>query len=48
MTLRLYARGKGLPLDGVLVRVGHSRQRNAETVDLFTRRLHIESALTGE
>lgn len=48
MTLRLYARGKGLPLDRVSVRVGHSRRRDAEPADLFTRRLRIEGALTGE
>ncbi|MDF0544671.1 bifunctional alpha/beta hydrolase/OsmC family protein [Sphingobium sp. H39-3-25] len=48
MTLRLYARGKQLPLDRVTVTVGYSRRRGAEPADLFTRRLHLEGALSDE
>lgn len=48
MTLRLYARGKQLPLDKVTVTVGHSRRRDTEPADLFTRRLHLEGALSEE
>ena len=48
MTLRLYARGKQLPLDKVTVTVGHSRRSDVEPADLFTRRLHLEGALSEE
>lgn len=48
MTLRLYARGKRLPLDKVSVTIGHSRRRDAEPADLFTRRLHLEGDLSEE
>lgn len=48
MTLRLYARGKKIPLDRVTVTVGHSRRRNTEPTDLFTRRLHLEGDLSDE
>lgn len=48
MTLRLYARGKGLPLDRVTVSVGHSRRAGQQPADLFTRRLQFEGALTEE
>lgn len=48
MTLRLYARGKQLPLDKVTVTVDHSRRRDAEPADLFTRRLHLEGDLSDE
>ncbi|MEA1015620.1 alpha/beta fold hydrolase [Sphingosinicella sp. LY1275] len=46
MTLRLYARGKQLPLDRVSVTVGHSRRRDAAPADLFTRRLQLHGDLT--
>ncbi len=46
MTLRLYARGKGLPLDRVSVAVGHSRRRDAAPADLFTRRLQLDGDLS--
>src|SRR5690606_9334645 len=46
MTLRLYARGKQLPLDKVTVTVGHSRRRDAAPADLFMRRLHLEGDLS--
>ena len=48
MTLRMYARGKQLPLDRVTVHTGHSRQRTGEPSDLFTRRLHLEGDLSDE
>lgn len=48
MTLRLYARGKQLPLERVTVTIGHSRRRDAEPSDLFTRRLLLEGGLTVE
>ncbi|WP_257551761.1 bifunctional alpha/beta hydrolase/OsmC family protein [Sphingopyxis sp. DBS4] len=48
MTLRLYARGKQLPLDRATVTVGHTRRRGTEPSDLFTRRLHLEGALSDE
>lgn len=48
MTLRLYARGKSLPLDRVTVEVGHSRRPGQKPADLFSRRLQLEGALTGE
>ena len=44
MTLRLYARGKGLELDRVTVKVGHSR--TAEGGDLFIRRVHLDGDLS--
>lgn len=48
MTLRMYARGKDLPLEKVSVTVGHARRKGAQPADLFTRRLHIEGDLTDE
>ena len=48
MTLRLYARGKQLPLDRVTVTIGHSRRRGGEPSDLFTRGLLLEGDLTAE
>lgn len=46
MTLRMYARGKQLPLDHVSVTVGHNRRRGVEPADLFTRRLALAGDLT--
>ena len=48
MTLRLYARGKQLPLERVTVTIGHSRRRATEPADLFTRRLLLEGDLSDE
>lgn len=48
MTLRLYARGKNLPLDRVTVSVGHSRRAGQQPADLFSRRLHLEGPLTED
>jgi len=48
MTLRMYARGKQLPLDRVTVTVGHGRRRETEPSDLFTRRLLLEGDLSAE
>lgn len=48
MTLRMYARGKQLPLERVTVTVGHSRRRGAAPSDLFTRRLLLTGDLSDE
>ena len=40
LTVRLYARGKNLPLDQVTVELGHRRRVGQQPADLFTRRLH--------
>lgn len=48
MTLRLYARHKGLPLDRVTVEVGHSRRADTQPPDLFVRRLRLEGDLSEE
>lgn len=48
MTLRMYARGKQLPLEHVSVTVGHSRRRGTEPADLFTRRLLLKGDLSDE
>ena len=48
MTVRLYARGKGVPLERVSVKVGHSRRSDLQPPDLFTRRLRLEGALSEE
>lgn len=48
MTVRLYARHKGLPLDSVAVEVGHSRRDGEQPTDLFTRRLHFQGELSEE
>lgn len=48
MTLRLYARGKGLPLDKVRVVVGHSRSKDAAPPDLFVRQVRLEGELSDE
>ncbi|MGY0799573.1 alpha/beta fold hydrolase [Lysobacter sp. A286] len=48
MTLRMYARGKQLPLDRVTVTVGHSRRGGTEPSDLFTRRLLLKGDLSDE
>ncbi|PWG02297.1 alpha/beta fold hydrolase [Sphingosinicella humi] len=48
MTLRLYARGKGLPLERVRVTVGHSKSKDAAPPDLFVRQVRLEGALTDD
>jgi putative redox protein len=48
MTVRLYARGKGIPFDRVSVEVGHSRRAGTEPSDLFVRRLRVEGELSDE
>lgn len=48
MTLRLYARGKQLPLDRVTVTIDHSRRQGSEPADLFNRRLSLEGDLSDE
>jgi uncharacterized OsmC-like protein/fermentation-respiration switch protein FrsA (DUF1100 family) len=47
MTLRLYARAKGLDLDRVKVAVGHRRQSDRQPSDVFAREIHLHGALTG-
>lgn len=48
MTVRLYARHKGLQLGRVSVEVGHSRRTGTEPSDLFVRRLCLEGELSDE
>jgi len=57
MTLALYARRKGWPLEGVTVRLSHSRIHAADCADCETkegkldqieRELELAGALTGE
>ncbi|MFC0679646.1 alpha/beta fold hydrolase [Lysobacter korlensis] len=48
MTLRLYARGKGLKLDKVSVRVGHRRRADGPPADVFVRRISLEGDLTPQ
>lgn len=48
MTVRLYARSKGLPLDRVTVEVGHSRRPDEQPADLFVRRLRLDGELSEE
>lgn len=48
MTLRLYARGKGLKLDPVKVSVGHSRRNDRQPADSFIRTIHLQGELTGQ
>ena len=46
MTLRLYARGKGIPLEKVRVTVGHSKNKGAAPPDLFVRKVRLQGSLT--
>lgn len=46
MTLRMYARGKDLPLKKVRVTVGHHRESEPEPLDVFTREIDLEGDLT--
>jgi uncharacterized OsmC-like protein/fermentation-respiration switch protein FrsA (DUF1100 family) len=48
MTLRLYARRKGLELDRIIVTVGHERQPGSGTDDIFIREIRLEGDLTDE
>lgn len=45
MTLRLYARGKGLPLNRVRVTVGHKRDKDAVPSDIFIREIRLSGPL---
>jgi len=45
MTLRLYADGKGLPVDRIRTAVGHIKRPGQQPADLFTRRIAIEGAI---
>src|SRR5690606_15634227 len=46
MTLRLYARGKALPLGRVRVTVGHHKDKTESPPDLFVRQIRLEGALS--
>jgi putative redox protein len=55
MTIRMYARRKGLPLDGISVDVSHNKVHaqdaatgNPSRIDEFTRVIHLKGDLTGE
>ncbi len=48
MTLRLYARRKGWPLQGVRVRVGHARDAKESPADGFVRTIEVEGELSVE
>lgn len=55
MTIRMYARRKGWPLDGISVDITHNKvhAQDAEVatnnrIDQFERRIRLEGALTGE
>lgn len=48
MTLRLYARGKDLPLGRVRVTVGHSKDKTESPPDLFVRRVRLDGSLSEE
>jgi putative redox protein len=48
MTLRLYARGKGIKLDRVTAQVGHERQAGSVPTDTFIREIALEGDLTAE
>ncbi|MBU3078928.1 bifunctional alpha/beta hydrolase/OsmC family protein [Sphingomonas quercus] len=45
MTLRLYADGKGWPVNRIQTAVGHVREAGVEPADLFTRRIAVDGAL---
>ncbi|WP_064735986.1 bifunctional alpha/beta hydrolase/OsmC family protein [Azohydromonas australica] len=48
MTMRLYARRKGLPLRHVRVRLGHARNAGETPPDVFLRNVTIEGDLSDE
>lgn len=48
MTLRLYARGKGWPVESVRVSVGHAKTPGHQIPDIFTREIAICGELTAE
>lgn len=48
MTLRMYARRKGLPLRHVRVRVGHARNAGQKPPDGFVRSIEIEGELSDD
>mgnify|MGYP001627865774 FL=1 len=55
MTLRMYARRKGLPLDGISVDISHNKVHaqdaatgNPSRIDEFTRVIHLRGNLTGD
>ncbi len=55
MTIRMYARRKALPLDGISVDVSHNKVHaqdaatgNPSRIDEFTRVIHLRGDLTGE
>jgi putative redox protein len=48
MTLRLYARHKGIPLVRARAKVTHTRTNDASPADHFNRTLTLEGPLTPE
>jgi putative redox protein len=46
MTLRMYARAKGLPLERVGVTVGHGREAGGQPPDLFSRSVRLTGDLS--
>ena len=48
MTLRLYARRKGIKLQCATVRVGHEREAGSMPEDVFIRQIDLEGDLTDE
>ena len=48
MTLRMYARHKGIPLEHVGVAVAHARRDGADPPDVFTRRLVLQGDLSAQ
>lgn len=48
MTVRLYARAKGLPLDKITVEVGHNRRPGSQPPDHFSRCITLDGNLSDE
>lgn len=48
MTLRMYAKHKGVPLEHVRVSIGHSRESGEARPDLFARHLEFAGPLSAE
>jgi putative redox protein len=48
MTMRMYARRKGWPLNDVRVGVGHGREAGATPSDVFTREIALDGELSEE
>lgn len=48
MTLRLYAKKKGLPITNIRTAVGHAKDNTQPTPDLFSRTICFEGEITDE